>query len=194
MGTQFDYNLAILSLNDLKYFVGLTSITNLMRLGNLRSITIPANVRNLGNNFMRQAGETAAAGKEITITFDAFIETIQGLAFAQITQSKIPSIEFPAGLKYIYGDAFGSSPGIGTVKLPSSVLKIGSASGTSSSPLNNVNRKVILLATTPPTGYTTGGSCRNTWYVPDDAYTDYLNAEGWNAVPSRIKPLSDFTE
>ena len=188
---MFDYNLAVLSLDDLKYFVGLTSITNLMSLGNLRSITIPANVRTLGNNFMRQAG---AAGKEITITFDGFIETIQGLAFAQISQSKIPSIEFPAGLKYIYGDAFGSSGGIGTVILPSSVLRIGSASGTSSSPLNNVSRKVILLATTPPTGYTTGGSCRNTWYVPDDAYTDYLNAEGWNAAPSRIKPLSDFTE
>jgi hypothetical protein len=165
LGTVFKWNTNITSFNELKYFTGLTSISNYTfhACTNLLSVTIPENVTSIGNYafYNSYALENIIVASNNT-TFDsrdncnAIIKTttnelILGCkntiipnnvskigSYAFCNCSGLTSITIPNSVTSIGSSAFSGCNSLTSISIPSRVTTIGSSAFYSCSSLENI--------------------------------------------------------
>ena len=126
---------------------------------------------------------------EDTATTLVVPEGTQTLKVRLTSNSTLREVVFPSTLEAIYNYIFINLPINTPITIPSGVTLIGQQTfqGCSSIPY------IIMQGSTPPTIYAnTFMQTTFNFYVPDASVNDYKAANGWNALASRIFPLSDL--
>ena len=198
LGTVFKET-NILAFTELKYFTGLTSISNsaFYNCVELWKIEIPKNVVTLGtevfrkcerlNNIVIPEGVTiipkntfSSCHKLSNIKLCTTITTIGSSAFSGCP---LKEIILPNGLTTIESNAFRSCDSLQSIHIPKSVIAIGSM------PFDDGIDTVYMESQTPPYAINdyifstaTSGVKKPKVYVPTESVAAYRSADGWNAT------------
>ena len=112
--------------------------------------------------------------------------------------SNLTSVTISEGVEEIGDAAFGRTPKLSKVTIPSTVKRMeGQTFGGRMSSDPNVPMIVTIYATTPPTvDYwpLPADEIGSTAYVPDESLELYRTAIGWRSYPDKIKPISEKTD
>lgn len=204
LSTVFKGNTEITSFDELKYFTGLTSISNaqFQRCTALTSVTLPDTVTVLQNYAFDNCTSlttinlddiavigTSAFRNDIKLVGDINMPklvTMEG-GFAR---TQIESVTSLGKITATPGDAFNGCTNLKYVTLPDTLTAMGTGSFRGCTALE----WMVFQCPTPPTiGYNALSTGNSTFliYVPDDAVETYRTADEWGSYSDRIFGISE---
>ena len=179
----FQSNKTITSFDELRFFTGLTSISDFSFYSctNLVSVKLPASVTEIGENAF---GEDESL-KEVLLP--SGVRTIAKMAFFRCRN--LVKVTLPNGLTTIGESAFFYCENLQSVTIPATVTSIGE----SAFAMLGTSPDVYCRATTPPTAAADAfnySTARGTLHVPVGCVDAYRNAQGWK----EFKNIVEFEE
>ena len=168
----FQSNKTITSFDELRFFTGLTSISDFSFYSctNLVSVKLPASVTEIGENAF---GEDENL-KEVLLP--SGVRTIAKMAFFRCRN--LVKVTLPNGLTTIGESTFFYCDNLQSVTIPATVTSIGE----SAFAMLGTSPDVYCRATTPPTAAADAfnySTARGTLHVPVGCVDAYRNAQGW---------------
>ena len=135
LGSSFfgDYAAAVVSFDELQYFISLSSIDAhaFRECVNLTSIIIPNGVTKIGDDAFFKCNKLAS------VTIPNSVTSIEGLAFYEC--SSLTSITIPNSVASIGGSAFAYCSSLNNIIIPNSVTAIGGSAFSSCSSLTTIS-------------------------------------------------------